>query len=304
MGNRKQGDVEQEYVSFSTSAPAAKSSVDGRRPQCHTGSGYARAARSTADGDRLCAVGLNGDLVCLDVRSGNILWRHDFVAEFEGKIPTWGYTESPLVDGPWVVCTPGGGKATFAAFDKLTGKQVWGSEFGEQAGYASIAPAVIDDVKQYVQFMHGAVVGVDARNGVPLWRYEAPANGTANCSTVLVAATKPAASAGGTGGGAANIKKDGDKSVDEAFHQENEEPPRRHGPRRRLLYGSDDPAFSPASSRHGRRPVAGAHARQVFLIYFAGWFDDHAQRKGKVCCTRLAEKCEVLGELKQPDRSD
>ncbi len=311
MGNRKQGDVEQEYVlAFDVRSRGKELWSTAVGPVRHTGSGYAGPRSTpTVDGDRLYAVGLNGDLVCLDVRSGNILWRHDFVAEFEGKIPTWGYTESPLVDGPWVVCTPGGGKATFAAFDKLTGKQVWGSEFGEQAGYASIAPAVIDDVKQYVQFMHGAVVGVDARNGVPLWRYEAPANGTANCSTVLVAGNKVFAASGyGTGGGAANIKKDGDKfAADEAFFTKKMK--NHHGGMVLVdgyLYGSDDPGILTCIElATGEDQWQERTPGKCSLIYFAGGLMITRSEKGKVCLVRVSpEKCEVLGEFEQPDRSD
>ncbi|MBA4015930.1 MAG: polyvinylalcohol dehydrogenase [Pirellula sp.] len=316
MGNRKakagaEADVEQEYVlAYDVRTQGKELWATAIGPVRHKGAGYAGPRSTpTVDGDRLYAIGLNGDLVCLDVRSGEILWRHDFVAEFDGKIPTWGYTESPLVDGPWVVVTPGGGKATFAAFDKLTGKQAWGSEFGERAGYASIAPAVIDGVKQYVQFMHGAVVGVDARNGVPLWRYEAPANGTANCSTVLVAGNKVFAASGyGTGGGAADIKKEGDKfAADEAFFTKKMK--NHHGGMVLVdgfLYGSDDPGILTCIElATGKDQWQERAPGKCSLIYFAGGQMITRSEKGKLCLVNVSpEKCEVVSEFEQPDRSD
>jgi hypothetical protein len=96
-------------------------------------------------------------LVCLDLKSGRILWRHNFVTDFGGSIPNWGYAESPLVDGPWVIATPGGQQATMVAMLKTTGKPVWASGFGDGAGYSSIVKAEIGRVKQYVQFTQKAV---------------------------------------------------------------------------------------------------------------------------------------------------
>jgi outer membrane protein assembly factor BamB len=79
---------------------------------------------------------------------------------------------------------------------------------GDRAGYASIIVATIDGVRQYVQFMHGGVVGVAAADGKYLWRYNAPANGTANISTAIAHDnTVFAASAYGTGGGLARVAR-------------------------------------------------------------------------------------------------
>ena len=42
--------------------------------------------------------------------------------EFGGKkADPWGYSESVLVDGDLLVCTPGGPENTMVALDKLTG---------------------------------------------------------------------------------------------------------------------------------------------------------------------------------------
>ena len=65
----------------------------------------------TIDGDRIYALGANGTLVCLDRREeGALLWSVR-MQDFGGEVPTWGYSESPLVDGEKVIVTPGGSKA-------------------------------------------------------------------------------------------------------------------------------------------------------------------------------------------------
>ena len=114
-------------------------------PVRHEGAGKP-GSRSvpTIDGDRLYTTGIAGEVVCMDIKDGKIIWQKDFVKDFGGKAPMWGYAESVLVDGPWVVCTPGGEKNTIAALDKSNGEKVWGAAVGDPAGYASVIKATID----------------------------------------------------------------------------------------------------------------------------------------------------------------
>jgi outer membrane protein assembly factor BamB len=185
------------------------------------GGGYAGPRCSpTVDGEFVYALGLNGDLLCLKVASGEEVWRTDLVKNFGGKPGGWGYAESPLIDGDKLLCTPGGKDATIVALDKKTGEPIWkcAVEGGDNAAYASIIAVDVDGRRQYVQFLGGGVVGVSA-DGKFLWRYNQPANGTANCSTALFSdGCVFAASAYGIGGGLARIKKDGDKfAADEIY---------------------------------------------------------------------------------------
>jgi outer membrane protein assembly factor BamB len=73
--------------------------------------GWGGGPRSTptGEGDRVYVLGVTGDLVCLSADKGEIKWKKNLVKDFGGRIPGWGYSESPLVDGDQVVCTPGGG---------------------------------------------------------------------------------------------------------------------------------------------------------------------------------------------------
>ncbi|MHB9048569.1 MAG: outer membrane protein assembly factor BamB family protein [Pirellulales bacterium] len=87
----------------------------------------------TVDGQRLYVLGLGGDLACLQVRDGKILWRVSLTRDFGGRVPMWRYNESPLVDGDKVICTPGGPDAILVALDKLTGKTIWKSQMPSAA---------------------------------------------------------------------------------------------------------------------------------------------------------------------------
>jgi outer membrane protein assembly factor BamB len=126
----------------------------------------------TVDGDFVYAIGQFGDLVCLDAATGNEKWRKNFGKDFGGEPGGWNYTESPLIDGARLVCTPGGkDKGAMVALDKKTGAVIWGSDFGETAGYASIITTEAGGVRQYVQLLSQGVAGVSAQDGKLLWRF-------------------------------------------------------------------------------------------------------------------------------------
>jgi outer membrane protein assembly factor BamB len=174
----------------------------------------------TVDGDRVYALGSDGTLICADVGQGQVRWQKDIKKDFGGAYGSWAYAESPLIDGDVLVCTPGGNSATLVTLKKSSGEVIWKAPVTgimakkgtySTAAYSSVVVAQIAGVKQYVQFLAGGVIGVDAKDGKLLWHYEAPANGTANCSTPIVRDDCVfAASAYGNGGGLAKITRDGD----------------------------------------------------------------------------------------------
>lgn len=187
--------------------------VQQRMPQSKEGPG----CTPTVDGERLYAIGMGGDLVCLQVKDGKELWRVSFTKDFGGRVPTWSYRESPLVDGDKLVCTPGGADATLVALDKATGKAVWKSAVAGSRGaaYASVIAIDFDGKRQYVQLTQGTLVGVAAADGKVLWKYDRPANRAGiNCTTPVYQDGQVfASSAYGAGGGLVKLSKDGDNGV-------------------------------------------------------------------------------------------
>ena len=140
------------------------------------------AARTTptVDGKLLYALGSDGDLVCLETANGKERWRKSLRKDFGGKPGVWAYSESPLVDGDILVCTPGGSEATMVALNKNTGDVIWKCAIpeGVEASYACPIVFESDGVKQYVQFLQAGLIGVDAKTGKLLWRYERSAQGS------------------------------------------------------------------------------------------------------------------------------
>lgn len=170
-------------------------------------------ARSTptVDGDFIYALGSDGDLVCLEAKSGKIRWRKSLRAEFGGQPGEWAYAESPLVDGDVVVVTPGGAQATMAALNKKTGAVVWKSAVpgGDAAGYASAVVVQGGGRRQYVQLLSKGMVGVDAKTGQFLWRYADVAKGPAQYFTPVARGEHVYCGALGVGGGLVRLKPEG-----------------------------------------------------------------------------------------------
>jgi outer membrane protein assembly factor BamB len=170
-------------------------------------------ARSTptVDGDFVYALGSDGDLACLEARSGKIRWQKSLRRDFGGQPHDWAYAESPLVDGDVVVVTPGGAEATMVALNKKTGAVIWKSAVpgSDPAGYASAIVVEAAGRKQYVQFLSKGIVGVDAKTGEFLWRYKEVVKGPAQAFTPVARDGYIYGGALSIGGGLVRLKPDG-----------------------------------------------------------------------------------------------
>jgi outer membrane protein assembly factor BamB len=137
----------------------------------------------TVDGDRVYVLSEAGDLWCLKTDGGEV-WHRNILRDFNGRQLRWLISESPLVDGPHVVVSPGGQGAGMVKLDKMTGKTVWtAKDLSDPAGYSSITAADIGGVRTYMTFTADAGVGVRASDGKVMFRYPTAANRTANIAT-------------------------------------------------------------------------------------------------------------------------
>lgn len=101
--------------------------------------GYLDGPRASPaiDGDRVYTVGALGVLQCLNLATGQVLWRRDLVKDFKLNQGFFGFSSSPLVEGERVIVNLGLGKCV-ASFDKRTGKLAWVS--GDQWGCSYATP--------------------------------------------------------------------------------------------------------------------------------------------------------------------
>ncbi len=192
-----------------------------------------------ADGAYVYALSPNGDLACLESANGKIKWSLNLKKDFDGKMMSgWGYSESPLVDGKNLICTPGGKEDTLVALDKMTGKTIWkcatpsfSNKGNDGAGYSSVVVSNGAGVKQYVQLIGHGLIGVAASDGKFLWGYGKIANTTANIPTPIVSGDYVFNSTG-YGAGAALLKlsrEDGGVKADEVYFLKHEDLQNHHG---------------------------------------------------------------------------
>jgi outer membrane protein assembly factor BamB len=172
----------------------------------------------TVDGERLYTLSPDGVLACLEAPSGKVVWSQNILQKFRGSVPSWGISESPLIDGDRLIVMPGGRDGSLVALNKADGALVWKSGT-DGAGYSSAVIGEFDGVRQIIAMNESAVVGVRADNGQSLWRYTEVANQTANIATPIVSNGRVFVSTEYESGGA--LLKVGAKSVSEVYFTRN-----------------------------------------------------------------------------------
>ena len=123
----------------------------------------------TIVGKKIYLMSGHGQVWCFD-NAGKKIWSLDLIKDFKAKQLRWGMTESPLVDGDRVFCTPGAADVMMMALDRHTGKIIWKIKGnGEASAYSS--PCLIKHGKKRLLLtMTGkSVVAVDADKGEYLW---------------------------------------------------------------------------------------------------------------------------------------
>lgn len=195
----------------------------------------------TYDDGIIYGVTFNGELAACDASTGKAIWERSFNNDFGGKMMSgWGYSESPLIDGDKLICTPGADDAMLAALNKKTGEVIWktkatnlGPKGSDGAGYASIVVSNAAKVKQYITIVGRGLISVAADDGRLLWSYNKIANGTANIPTPIVKGDYVFGSTGYDDGGSALIRlvpeRGGKITAKEVWYKESKQLQNHHG---------------------------------------------------------------------------
>lgn len=127
------------------------------------------------DDDRVYCLGAQGNLVCLDVKSGKPVWEVDLAAKYNTKPALWGYAAHPLIDGDQLITLAGGENTHVVSFDKMTGDVKWSSQTAPEQGYSP--PTIIEQagVRQLILAQPDAIESVNPADGSKYWSvpYEA-----------------------------------------------------------------------------------------------------------------------------------
>jgi outer membrane protein assembly factor BamB len=127
-----------------------------------------------------------GEILCLDGADGRKKWSVNMLTDLHGVNVRFGYTESLLVDGDRVFCTPGGRDTSVVALNRFTGKLIWKSKaMGDSAAYCSPALIRLPDRTILTTMVIHHLIGMDAATGELLWSFPFDRSGDIHCNTPL-----------------------------------------------------------------------------------------------------------------------
>jgi len=120
--------------------------------------GYNNGPRSSPviDAARVYSAGAQGQLHCLDLGTGQVIWKRDLAKEYRVAQDFFGTASTPLIEGQLLIVNVGApGGPCVVGFDKTTGREVWraGKEWGPS--YASPVPAVVHGKRRVFVFAGG-----------------------------------------------------------------------------------------------------------------------------------------------------
>ncbi|NIM02409.1 MAG: PQQ-binding-like beta-propeller repeat protein [Acidobacteria bacterium] len=182
--------------------------------------GITRAVPAT-DGKVVIALDPKAVLHALDAETGKEIWRKNFVQDYESKIPPWYNGQNPLIEDDKVVVAPAGPEALVVALDKATGEELWRTPNPEGwlLSHASLMPAKLGGVDQYLFSVLQGTVGVSAADGKLLWHFPFKFNVSVSPSPLAIDSERVYVTAAYDSGGAMfRVKRDGDDfSTEEIF---------------------------------------------------------------------------------------
>lgn len=132
--------------------------------------GVGPAATPVVTGDRVCTLGRMGFLQCLDSETGDMIWSHNLVSDFDAEVPEFGFASSPVEYGGNLVVLVGGEGTGVMAFGLHDGTVMWKQHNFENI-YASPLPIRVSGQDQLVALVSDEVVGLDPSSGDLLWRH-------------------------------------------------------------------------------------------------------------------------------------
>lgn len=129
--------------------------------------------------------GALGDLHCVRLDTGAVVWRTNFYREYGGKLLTWGSSSPPLIVDDKLIINPGAPGASVAALDRKTGRLIWKTP-GHAAAYSAFVAGKLGGRRQFIGYDSGSVGGWDPATGGRLWEHVPREGADFNVTTPLI----------------------------------------------------------------------------------------------------------------------
>ena len=141
----------------------------------HIWSGTYPDTRSTPtiENNRIYLVSGMGEVVCLNLQDGKIIWSQNPFKDFKGKSRAWGIAESVLLTDKNAVSVIGGAETTVVAYNKTDGSLAWKTKsVGGTRAYSS--PLLIErgGLKLIMAQASEYLMGINPDNGEFIWTYK------------------------------------------------------------------------------------------------------------------------------------
>ncbi|MFC1736945.1 PQQ-binding-like beta-propeller repeat protein [Candidatus Hydrogenedentota bacterium] len=139
----------------------------------HNGS---RTTPTVAEG-HVYAVGVKGDLYCVDISERKLVWHRNIVKDFEVDKLSYGMAQSPVVHGDLLLISPQKGDTSVAALKRSNGETVWKAGKLGLGHYTLPVITTLDGVEQIVMIGSsdrklenlGKIAGISLEDGKILW---------------------------------------------------------------------------------------------------------------------------------------
>jgi outer membrane protein assembly factor BamB len=132
--------------------------------------------------DWVYVLGAFGDLSCVRLDDGEVIWTKNLLSDFSAALSTWGMCASPIIVDDKLIVNPGDREASIVALDPATGNVLWQTP-GDRAAYSSFVVGRFGSVRQLVGYDAVSLGGWDIETGRRLWRLVPPVRGDFNVPT-------------------------------------------------------------------------------------------------------------------------
>lgn len=146
--------------------------------------GNAQRASPVIHNGRAYLLGAFGNLRCVEMTDGKVVWERSLMPEFGATLPTWGTCSPPLMVDPLLIVNPGSANASLAALDLATGHTRWTSP-GSPSSYSAFISGTFGGRKQIIGYDEHTLGGWDPQTGRRLWQLVPPVRGDFNVPTPI-----------------------------------------------------------------------------------------------------------------------
>jgi outer membrane protein assembly factor BamB len=140
------------------------------------------------DGKTLYVGGMQELVLAIDGATGRELWRVDFPARYGTRVPDFGFSSSPLVDGDHLYVQASN---SLIKLDKRTGESIWRTlvNDGDMMSSGAFSSPVLSELhgkRQLIVQTRTTLFGVDPKSGDALWSRDVPSFRGMNILTPVV----------------------------------------------------------------------------------------------------------------------